>query len=161
VVSVGRDTARSGKASKVTPVRRQALVLSWSVVAAAVFAAAALLSADRSARIVLPELDAWRDDYRQLAPIERERAVLRSLGFKVPTWVRLRESLGEGDRYHVLAKVGYQHEIRNYASYALLPAIQVPRLEQADVVVYWQLEPPSGRKCVDVGQDVCVLRRRS
>lgn len=140
--------------------RRPALVLSWSVVAALVFAAAALHSALTSARVVLPDLDVWRHEYRRLEPIERERAALRSLGFDPDTWVALRVSLSEVDRYHIVADVEYQHEIRNYAGYALLPAVLVPEPEDADVIVYWA-QRPADQDCVLIGHEVCVVHRPS
>ena len=132
----------------------------WSSVAALIFAGAALVSAVSGARVVVPQLDAWRETYSELEPERRELDALLSLGFEVKTWERLRESLREGDRYYVAAVVPYQHEIRNFAGYALLPAVRAPSFESADVVVYWQLDPPAGQRCVDVGQDVCVLRRK-
>ena len=109
----------------------------------------------------MPQLDAWRETYAAQEPERRELEALLSLGFEVDTWERLRRSLREGDRYYVAAAVPYQHEIRNYAGYALLPAVRATDVENANVVVYWQLDPPAGQPCVDVGQDVCVLRRRS
>lgn len=141
--------------------RRPALVLSWSVVAAAVFAAAALYSALASARVVLPGLDVWRHEYRRLEPIERERAALLSLGFDTDTWVALRASLRDRDRYHIAAEVEYQHEIRNYAGYALLPAVLVSEPEDADAVVYWAMRPQGDQDCVRIAREVCVVYRPS
>ena len=141
--------------------RRPALVLSWSVVAAAVFAAAALYSALTSARVLLPDLDAWKDEYSRLEPIERERAALLSLGFDTDTWVALRASLRDRDRYHIAAEVEYQHEIRNYAGYALLPAVLVSEPEDADAVVYWAMRPQGDQDCVRIAREVCVVYRPS
>jgi hypothetical protein len=142
-------------------VRRPALVLSWSVVAAAVFAAAALYSALTSARVLLPDLDTWKDEYSRLEPIERERAALLSLGFDTDTWVALRASLRDRDRYHIAAEVEYQHEIRNYAGYALLPAVLVSEPEDADAVVYWAMRPQGDQDCVRIAREVCVVYRPS
>ena len=133
----------------------------WSRIAALAFAGAALFSAVAGTREVIPELDEWRETYADYEPERRELEALLSLGFKVDTWERLRRRLREGDRYYVAATVPYEHEVRNYAGYALLPAVRAKDLESANVVVYWQLDPPTGRRCVDVGQDVCVLRRPS
>lgn len=127
----------------------------------AAFAIVALAFAYDAARVTVPALQVWKNEYDDHSPEIREEATVASLGFDPDTWDRLDEALGEGDRYHVLAEVGYQHEIRNYAGYRLLPAVQVPEPEDANLVVYWQLPPPAGEECADVGQDVCVLRRPS
>jgi hypothetical protein len=142
-------------------VRRPALVPSWSVVAAAVFAVVALQSAVTGARVVLPDLDTWQGEYRRLEPIERERAALRSLGFDEDTWAALRVVVLEGDRYHIVSDAEYQHEVRNYAGYALLPAVQVAKPEDADIVVYWATAPPGGRDCALIAHEVCIIRRPS
>jgi hypothetical protein len=131
----------------------------WSRLAALIFAGAALVSAVQGARVVVPELDAWRATYSELEPERRELDPLVSLGFEAETWERLRQALRPGDRYLVRADVPYQHEIRNYAGYALLPSVLVADPEQADAIVYWQVDPPASRPCMDVGQDVCVARR--
>jgi hypothetical protein len=132
----------------------------WSRVAALLFAGAALVSAVGGARVVVPQLDEWRTTYSELEPERRELEALLSLGFEVETWDRLRQALRPGDRYLVLAEVPYEHEIRNYAGYALLPSVLVADPQKADAVVYWQLDVPAGLRCVEVGQDVCVVRRR-
>jgi hypothetical protein len=143
------------------PTRGRRRLPSWSRLVALIFAAAALVSAIGSARVVVPQLDAWRETYSEYDPERRENEALLSLGFEVETWERLRRLVREGDRYYVAAIVPYQHEIRNYAGYALLPAVRAADIESANVVVYWQLDPPAGPPCEDVGQDVCVLRRPS
>jgi hypothetical protein len=125
------------------------------------FAIAALGSAASSARVVVPQLDSLRERYGPLEPASREQAAVASLGFDVRMWERLSRSVREGDRYNVVADVPYQHEIRNYAGYALLPAIQVADPEDANVVVYWQEDPPAGADCTGIGDGVCVLRRQS
>jgi hypothetical protein len=132
---------------------------SWSRVAALIFAGVALVSAVAGIRVVVPELNEWRMTYSELEPERRELEPLLSLGFEVDTWRRLRQALRPGDRYLVLAEVPYEHEIRNYAGYALLPSVLVAKPQDADAVVYWQLDPPAGRPCVDIGPDVCVVRR--
>jgi hypothetical protein len=119
------------------------------------------VSAVQGARVVVAELDAWRKTYSELEPERREQEPLLSLGFEAETWERLERALRPGDRYLVRAKVPYQHEIRNYAGYALLPSVLVADPQKADAIVYWQLEPPAGRPCAEVGRDVCVVRRES
>jgi hypothetical protein len=135
--------------------------LSWSGLVTVAFVLAALGSAATSARIVVPHLGSLREQYAPFEETSREEAITTKLGFQVPTWRRLERSVRKGDRYHFVADVPYQHEIRNYAAYALLPAIQVADAEDANVVVYWQEDPPAGAACADVGQRVCVLRRPS
>jgi hypothetical protein len=143
------------------PTRGRRRLPPWSRLAALIFAAAALVSAIGSARVVVPQLDAWRKTYSEYEPERRELEVLHSLGFEPETWERLGREFREGDRYYVAATVPYEHEIRNYAGYALLPAVRATDIESANVVVYWQLEPPVGQRCEDVGQEVCVLRKPS
>jgi hypothetical protein len=58
----------------------------------------------------------------------------------------------------VIAEGDGQHEIRNYAAYSLLPAIQVLDPADADVVIYYDVEPPR-TGCVSVGGNVCIVRR--
>ena len=79
-------------------------------------------------------------------------------GFGEPVWIELRDSVGEGDRYAVVAEGDGQHEIRNYAAYSLLPGIQVSDPADADIVIYYGVPPPA-TGCVPVGKDVCIVRR--
>lgn len=124
--------------------------------------AVAALSVVAGLRWVAPTLDGWKDDYGTLSPSGREDAVPRSLGFDPGVWSRLRrEVLAAGDRYAVVASGVDRFEVRNYAAYALLPAIQVSDATKASVIVFYGSEPPRGTACTPVGEGACVARRSS
>jgi hypothetical protein len=125
---------------------------------AALAAAAALASAFGDTRFVLAHLDDWHDYYGAQQPSAREHQVERSLGFDVAAWGRLRRLVHEGDRYAVVAEVAEQHEVRNFAAYSLLPAIQVAEVPDANVVIYYALDPPPGSPCVRTGEQMCLVR---
>jgi hypothetical protein len=121
---------------------------------------AALVSAYRGLEVGIPRLDDGRAFWATLAPELRDDPVADLYGFGEPVWIELRSSVGKGDRYAIVAEGDGQHEIRNYAAYSLLPAIQVADPEEADVVVYYAVPPPD-TGCEPVGKDVCVVRRRT
>jgi len=120
----------------------------------------ALVSAYSGLKTSLPRLDDTRVFWDALAPALRDDPVADLYGFGEPVWIELRNSVGPGDRYAVVAEGDGQHEIRNYAGYSLLPAIQVSDPADADVVIYYGVTAP-GEGCVSVGEDVCVSRTRS
>jgi hypothetical protein len=109
-------------------------------------------------RITVPRLDDARAYWEALAPELRDDPVAELYGFGEPVWIELRRSVGEGDRYAVVAEGDGQHEIRNYAAYSLLPAIQVSDPADANVVVYYDVQPPA-TGCAPVGKNVCIVRR--
>ena len=104
-----------------------------------------------------PSLDNWRRDHGFL-PELRDDPVARLLGFDIESWDALQETLRRGDRYRVVARGPTRFEVRNYAAYALLPAVQVRTNEEADVVVYFGAGAPVGR-CTRIGEEVCIERR--
>jgi hypothetical protein len=106
----------------------------------------------------LPDLDGWRKPYGPLPGSLRDDPVGHFLGYDVRVWEALRRSIRRGDRYAVVARGEGRFEVRNYAAYALLPAIQVAEIADADVVVYYETEPP-GPGCTPVGSEVCIVRR--
>ena len=118
---------------------------------------AALLSAFWGLKIGLPRLDDTRQYWNAVAPALRDDPVADLYGFGEPLWVELRRSVDAGDRYAVVAEGEGQHEIRNYAAYSLLPAIQVRDPADANVVIYYGVAAP-GTGCRSVGEDVCVIR---
>ena len=121
--------------------------------------AAALASAFGGAWVGIPKLDDWRKDYGTLTPALRDDPVALFLGFDVESWDALQRALRKGDRYLVVARGPTRFEVRNYAAYALLPAVQVTEEENADVVVYYAgAETPAGR-CTRIGTEVCIDRR--
>lgn len=129
-----------------------------SGVVALVASAAALASALGGAWVGVPKLDEWRKDYGILPPSLRDDPVALFLGFDVESWDALQRSLRKGDRYVIVARGPTRFEVRNYAAYALLPAIQVLSEEDADIVVYYGTDAPDAR-CTRIGDEVCLLRR--
>jgi hypothetical protein len=121
---------------------------------------AALVGAYAGLRIGIPRLDDARAYWAVLAPEVSDDPVAHLYGFDEPVWIELRDSVGAGDRYAVVAEGEGQHEIRNYAAYSLLPGIQVSvsDLANADVVIYYDVPPPA-TGCVPVGKNVCIVRR--
>jgi hypothetical protein len=145
----------SGTGSIVARVRRSASRAGALVVIAA--SAAALLSALGGAWVGLQELDDARPHYENLPASLRDDPVGLYLGYDVATWDALGRTLGRGDRYAVVARGPGRHEVRNYAAYALLPAIQVLPDEDPDVVVhYGRARGADG--CVRVGEEACIVR---
>lgn len=120
--------------------------------------AAALASTVVGASVGALKLDDWRKDYGVLPPSLRDDPVALFLGFDVEGWDALQRSLRKGDRYLVVARGPTRFEVRNYAAYALLPAVQVTEEEDADVVVYYGADPPADR-CTSIGKEVCIARR--
>lgn len=121
---------------------------------------AALLSAFGGAWIGVQELDDWRNGYDVVPASLRDDPVGLYLGFDVESWDALRSELHKGDRYAVVAHGPTRFEVRNYAAYTLLPAIQVTPDQDADVVVYYGRDPPAER-CLRIGKEVCIVRREA
>lgn len=127
----------------------------------AVAAAAALASAVWGAYVGLERMDEARVYYAGLEPAEREDEIELALGFDSELWDEIRKSVRADDRFIVVSDAFEQHEVRNYAAYTLLPAIQVSDIEKATVVLYYANDPPAGSQCVLLGRDVCLERRDS
>lgn len=109
-------------------------------------------------KVGVPRLDDARRFWNELAPSLRNDPVADLYGFGEPLWLELEGSVRRGDHYAVVAVGDGQHEIRNYAAYRLLPAIQVRDPSDANVVIYYDVTPPPN--CVPVVESVCVLRRQ-
>jgi hypothetical protein len=120
----------------------------------------ALASAFMGLKVGVPRLDDTRRFWNELAPSLRDDPVADLYGFGEPLWLQLERRVGRGDRYAVVAEGDGQHEIRNYAAYRLLPAIQVRDPADADVVIYYDVSPPD-TSCIPVSEDVCVVRSRA
>ena len=87
---------------------------------------AALASALWGLKIGLPRLDDTRGFWEAtLASRLRDDPVADCTDSASRSGSSCVGSVGEGDRYAVVAEGDGQHEIRNYAAYTLLPAIQV------------------------------------
>jgi hypothetical protein len=125
-------------------------------VLAVLTALAALASALVGGWFTVRTLDDWRTTYGQLEPELRDDPVALFLGFDDATWEALARVVGEADRYAVVATGERRFEVRNYAAYRLLPAIQVARPRDADVVVYYATAGPGD--CRQVGKEACVVR---
>ena len=138
---------------------RRRAVLGRGLAVSASFAA--LVSAFWGLKVGLPRLDDARQYWNALEPSLRDDPVAELYGFGEPLWKELRRSVGKGDHYAVVATGEGQHEIRNYAAYSLLPAIQVRDPADADVVIYYGVAAPPGADCVRVGKHVCVVRRNT
>ena len=118
----------------------------------------ALASALWGASVVVPALDDWRGPYGPLTEDLRDDPVGHFLGFDDAVWQSLRRSVGVGDRYAVVTAGEARFEVRNYAAYTLLPAVQVSDPAEADVVIHYGVAPPRP-ECTTVGPDVCIVRR--
>jgi hypothetical protein len=119
---------------------------------------AALAIAFQGLRLAVPRLDDARAFWAALPPELSDDPVADLYGFDEPVWIVLRDAVGKGDRYAVVAEGDGQHEIRNYAAYTLLPGIQVSAPTDANVVIYYGVPPPA-TGCAPVGKDVCIVRR--
>jgi hypothetical protein len=126
-----------------------------------VAAAAALVSALWGTRDSLQRMDAARDYYTSLSAAEREDEIELALGFDHALWERIQNAVDDDDRFAVVSEAPEQHEVRNYAAYALLPAIQVSDAQDANVVLYYASDPPAGAECDRLAADVCLERRTS
>ena len=125
----------------------------------AVVAAAILLTAVWNAYVAIERMGDAREEYGPLSAAERENQIEQALGFDSAVWDGIRRSVNPDDRFFVVSDAFEQHEVRNYAAYALLPAIQVSDPEEATVVVYWANAPPAGTACERLAANVCVERR--
>jgi hypothetical protein len=125
----------------------------------AVVVAVVLLSAVWNASLALERMDVARDYHAPLTTAEREEEIERALGFDLAVWDEIRQAVGPEDRYTVVSDALEQHEVRNYAAYSLLPAIQVSDPEDATLVLYWATAPPRGSACLRLAEDICLERR--
>jgi hypothetical protein len=121
---------------------------------------AALVSAFWGLEVGAPRLDDAREHWSARDPSRRDDADARQHVFTEAVWARLARAVEENDRYAVVADAVEQHEIRNYAGYRLLPAIQVQDPEDANVVVYYK-GTPELPDCEPLTRDVCVVRRET
>ena len=123
-------------------------------------AIAALASTFWGLKTGLPRLNDERAYWSATPDQIRDDPVAEVFGYGDARWERLARSVGEGDRYAVVAQGEGQHEVRNYAAYRLLPAIQVRMPSEANVIVFYEVGV-SRADCLRVGKDVCIVRRSS
>jgi hypothetical protein len=124
-----------------------------------VVAAAVLATAGWNAWVALDRMEDARSYYSSLTPAERENEIELALGFEFDVWDELRRSVRDDDRFTVVSDAFEQHEVRNYAAYALLPAIQVSTVDEATVVLHWKSPPPPGSECRRLAAYLCLQRR--
>lgn len=135
--------------------RRKPRVSTLAVIAVS---GAALLIGANGCWIAIQELDDWRASFEDLPASVRADPVPRFLGLDAESWKALQHEVGEGDRYAVVASDSARVEVRHYAAYALLPAIQVTPDQDPDVVVYYGRRR-QGELCLRIGREVCIVRR--
>jgi hypothetical protein len=131
---------------------------SWDRIVVLLACAAFVTSIVVGLRWTIPHLETWRDNYGALSESGREDIVARSLGFEPRVWDRLRAQIEDGDRYVIVASGIHRFEVRNYAAYALLPAIQVSEPRTASILIFYETVPPRGVRCAPVGRRVCIAR---
>lgn len=122
---------------------------------------AALMSALGGAVAGLPQLNEWRQDYGAMPESLRDDPIAAFLGFDDEVWEALRQSARKGDRYAIVAEGERRFEVRNYAAFSLLPAVQVLDPADANLVIYYETDPPVGSRCTRVAERVCLLRREA
>ena len=121
-------------------------------------AIAALASTLWGLKVGLPALNSTRTYWEATPQQIRDDPVAELYGFGDGRWERLARYLGEGDLYAVVAQGEGEHEVRNYAAYRLLPAIQVRAAAEANVVIHYEVGE-SRVGCVRVARGICIVRR--
>jgi hypothetical protein len=112
-------------------------------------------------------LEGLRDTYGRLSPGERERAAGTHEDLGGPAWDAIKAQLGPGDRFAVIGQRKADDESRRenlvtktYASYWLLPAVQVSDPGRADVTIYVNPSPvPEGARCFAGRWAICFRRQ--
>ena len=130
--------------------------------------AALVVSTGVTIRPLWAQLDAFRVRYGAMSPAERERAAGTQNAFDAESWDALRTRLRPGDRYAVIGQPETTQDARvenlvarTYASYWLLPAVQIRSPEAADALIYFKpVTPPPGAECFPSPRPVCIRRIR-
>jgi hypothetical protein len=120
--------------------------------------ATAVLSVAVGLHGAVPLLEEWKDEYGPVSHSAREAAAASSVGLDSRVWSQLRSHVRTGDRFAVVASGVERFDVRNYAAYELLPAIQVSDPVRASIVVYYKTEPPRGVRCEPVAPYMCIVR---
>ena len=119
--------------------------------------AVALAASVWSTWIGVPRLADARGYWSNVDAGLRDDPVADIYGLGEPLFEALEQSIRPEDRFLIVADAPEQHEVRNYAAYRLLPAVQVSDAGRADVVVYYKVEPPE-TGCAPLAKDVCLVR---
>ena len=127
---------------------------------------ALVISTGLTARPLWDQLDTYRSLYGPLTAFERERTAGTQNAFDAASWDELRARIHRGDRYALIGQPETSQDAavenlvaRTYASFWLLPAIQVRAPENANVLVYFKpATPPAGAECFPSPRPVCVRR---
>jgi hypothetical protein len=122
-------------------------------------AVAALVSAGAGLRVTVPALQDARRYWSALPASQRDDQAAQINGFGHVRWDEIARLVGPNDSVAVVTRGDAQYDLRNYASYRLLPALVVLDEEQADFVVYDKVHPPPGI-CTPVGEGVCIAHER-
>ncbi len=136
------------------------------VIAAA--CAALVVSAALTVRPFWDQLGGYRARYGVLTASEREREAGAQNAFDAASWDELRARLHRGDRYAVVGQPETSQDAvienlvaRTYASFWLLPAIQVRSPEDANVLVFFKPPTlPHRAECFPSSRPVCIRRIR-
>lgn len=134
----------------------------------AVAIAALVVSTGLTAGPLWDQLGTYRDLYGPLSASDRERTAGTLNAFDAASWDELRARVHRGDRYAVIGQPETSQDAttenlvaRTYASFWLLPAVQVSSPRNADVLVYFKPPtPPPGAECFPSPRPVCVRRIR-
>ena len=142
-----------------TPVRRLAV---WVGVAVLVVSSAV------TAWPLWDQLHDFRRVYGPMSSAERERAAGTQNAFDAASWDELRSRLRRGDRYAVIGQPETTEDAaienlvaRTYASFWLLPAVQVRSPAAANALIYFKpATRPPGAECFPSERPVCIRRLR-
>jgi hypothetical protein len=136
--------------------------------AAAVAGALWVASAGVGGAFLAGDLSDYRGEFGDMSRREAEHEAGRHHGFEPAVWDFLRRHVRAGERYAVVTPGGrprgFTNEgavTRTYAAFWLLPAVQVERPRDADVVVYVGVRPGGEATCVPGRPRACVSRRGS
>jgi hypothetical protein len=129
---------------------------------------ALVVSTALTARPLWDGLGDLRARYGAMTASERERAAGTQNAFDAASWDELRARLRRGDRFAVIGQPETTEDAavenlvaRTYASYWLLPAVQVRSPAQANVLVWFKPPtPPVGAECFPSSRPVCIRRIR-
>jgi hypothetical protein len=104
-------------------------------------ALAALASAGAGLSVTVPALQDARRYWSALPASQRDDQAAQINGFGHVRWEEIARLVAPSDSVAVVARGDAQYDLRNYASYRLLPALVVLDEAMADAVVYDKVRP--------------------